>query len=168
MIDYTIEWHTTPTLTPSDQAYSCRQVYVWLLTEDHKLVIVSKDGKKWQLPGGKPEQQETHVQTAIREVSEETGLDISADSDNLQFFGYQVVTEVGQATPPYLQIRFALRVDALANDLSLRVDTEDTIQAEQDIIKYVKAVPIADIISYIPWLEGSPELAAFRNIVTIK
>ena len=57
-----------------------RQIYVWLLTSDNQLVIVSNDGEHWQLPGGKPSNGEGVLQAANREVYEETGLDISSNS----------------------------------------------------------------------------------------
>lgn len=38
------------------------------------------EGNKWGIPGGKVEKNETILQAAIREVKEETGLDISQQS----------------------------------------------------------------------------------------
>lgn len=163
MTNYTTEWHTASTVSDRHQYLSCRQVYVWIVTGDNHVIIVSKDGNTWQLPGGKPEVSETYLQAAIREVSEETGLDISTQQDALQFIGYQVVTEPGEATSPYIQVRFALQLEAKADELVLYIGAEDANQSVEDSIALVKAVSPTEIATYIPWLPGSAEYAAFQQ-----
>jgi 8-oxo-dGTP pyrophosphatase MutT (NUDIX family) len=41
------------------------------LVNDGGLVLVSEDGERWGLPGGRPEGSETWEQTLVREMSEE-------------------------------------------------------------------------------------------------
>jgi hypothetical protein len=45
----------------------------------------------------------------------------------------------------------------------LGAHAEDNTQDESDIIKYVDSVSIDEIAIRIPWLEGSPELHAFKS-----
>ncbi len=66
-------WKDGKEIRPEDQILPVNQVYAWLFTRDNKIAIVSKDGRKWQLPGGKPNKHETYLQTIVREVEEETG-----------------------------------------------------------------------------------------------
>lgn len=51
--------------------------------EDGKVLLVRKADDKWNLPGGKVESGEKPLQAAVRELSEETGL----ETDSLQFLG---------------------------------------------------------------------------------
>ncbi|MCY1206793.1 NUDIX domain protein [compost metagenome] len=39
-----------------------------------RVLLVSKDGQRWALPGGRPGKGETVAETAIRELEEETSL----------------------------------------------------------------------------------------------
>jgi mutator protein MutT len=51
-----------------------------VLIEDNKILIVKQDvteSRRWALPGGRPEFGETIEQCLVREMKEETGLDIS-------------------------------------------------------------------------------------------
>lgn len=164
MNQYDVTWYTTEQMSTEHQALACRQVYVWLITSDNNIAIVSKNGTGWQLPGGKPDVGESLIETAVREVREETGLDVLHISHRLQFFGYQTVTVQGQQTAPFIQVRFALFLDESSTDITLHLDNEDNQQANKDKIVVVKAVPLAELTSYIPWLQNSPELTTFSNI----
>jgi len=53
-----------------------------ILIEDGKLLLVKqrlKSGREWSLPGGKLERGESLGQGLIREMKEETGLDVAID-----------------------------------------------------------------------------------------
>jgi hypothetical protein len=62
-----LSWHAPPTPpdgTPHGAAGIC-------VTDRGKVVLVSQDGKRWELPGGRPEGGETLEETLRREVREE-------------------------------------------------------------------------------------------------
>lgn len=44
-----------------------KQVYCWIFDKEGRIVVVSKDGDKWQLPGGKPEHAES-FESALNEA----------------------------------------------------------------------------------------------------
>lgn len=165
MAQYEVSWVGSPEIQPQDLDKECKQVYVWLVTKDRHVVIVSKDGDHWQLPGGKPEPGETLAQAAVREVYEETSLDISQQSDKLRFFGYQTVTETGTDIPPYLQVRYLLELDAESPTLTFGAQHENTRQPEADLIRFVGAVSLEELVERIPWLEGSPEFTTVQSAV---
>ena len=66
--DWIVAWHPpssgAPVGTPHGAAGIC-------LTQDSGLVLISNDGERWGLPGGRPEGQESWEQTLLREMLEE-------------------------------------------------------------------------------------------------
>src|SRR4051794_15601404 len=65
--DWIVDWQpatATPAGTPHGAAGIC-------LTADCGLVVISSDGERWGLPGGRPEDHECWEQTLHREVLEE-------------------------------------------------------------------------------------------------
>ena len=73
-----------------------------ILIEDGKILIVKQrvDGTRgWSLPGGKLERGETLEQAVVRELKEETGLDVSAGP-------MLYVCEKPDADPPVIHITF--------------------------------------------------------------
>jgi len=68
------EWYPTNNL-PKGMVHS--QVYGVCFKNDGKILINrSSDGLSWSLPGGKPEKNEIFSDTLIREVDEESSVDI--------------------------------------------------------------------------------------------
>lgn len=51
--------------------------YVLILDDTHEQVLLVQDNGYWSLPGGARESGEMLEQTAVREVKEETGLDVT-------------------------------------------------------------------------------------------
>src|SRR5260221_8643205 len=65
--DWIVAWHPAskaPEGTPHGATAIC-------LTADGGLVLIGNDGKRWGLPGGRPEKEESWVQTLHRELLEE-------------------------------------------------------------------------------------------------
>ena len=165
----TFYWVKNDDIKAEHQAIKVNQVYVWILTSDNKVIFVSKDGQKWQFPGGHPEAGESLVETAVREVSEEAGQDIQAIADQLKFFGYYYVSEPNQegtALVEILQTRFFIEIDKNSQDLVLKSQEKDT-ERESERINFVKAFTIAEACEMIPWLGKTEELKTFKEKVGI-
>ena len=65
--DWIVAWHPPPVVpegTPHGAAGIC-------LTTAGGLVLISNDGERWSLPGGRPEEHESWKETLHREVLEE-------------------------------------------------------------------------------------------------
>lgn len=165
MSKITREWRVIDELPREDSDFPIRQVYVWLLTNDSHVVIVSKDGEKWQLPGGKSDAGEGAVETAIREVFEETNVDIQPYKDELRFFGeYMIEDRETDVHPPrYRQVRAWLNLPVTADQLNLSTAGEAAGQRLEDAVRFVKSVPTRDILSYIEWLEKTDEYKALKR-----
>ena len=99
-----MKWVESNNILNSDRALQVRQVYVWAIDKNKKFLIVSKDGNNWQLPGGKPDANEPMVATASREMPEETGVNISDNISDLDFFGYYRVRDLSNDGPQFLQL----------------------------------------------------------------
>jgi 8-oxo-dGTP pyrophosphatase MutT (NUDIX family) len=156
------KWHviTEPPITSKE--LPIRQVYVWLLTSDDQLVIVSKDGQHWQLPGGKPSHPEGVFETANREVLEETGLDISGDTPT--FFGEYTIDDPSPETlPRYRQVRAYMRLRSEAATLALTTGKESLSQDDGDVVHHVRTVPLSEVGRYIKWLPYSEEYKALKR-----
>lgn len=157
MGDFTRYWIDAQSIQPREAQKPVRQVYVWMQTSDNKIVIVSKDGQTWQLPGGKPEPHESIFDTAIRETHEETGVDIGQYRNKLQMVGYYSVFEPECIPAEYLQVRTVISLPVASHDLELSVNLEDTDQAADDQIRFVEALPLSDVLRRIPWLSETDE-----------
>lgn len=156
-MSFSREWFTVNSVTDEHSEIEIRQVYVWLVTSDKKIVIVSKDGEKWQFPGGHPdEEDDSLIHTATREVLEETGLDISDANEDLEFFGYYLIDEDGDR---FLQVRFILNLDKDSNDLDLNTHNE----VIEDSIKFIKAVTLKKATELIPWLSSTDEFQIIQS-----
>lgn len=65
--------------------------------QGHVLTVRKKSSTKYQLPGGKPEKGEALVDAALREVAEEVGLTLDAESLNeLGTFDAPAANEPGE------------------------------------------------------------------------
>ncbi|WER48659.1 NUDIX hydrolase [Cupriavidus sp. WKF15] len=61
---------------------------------DDRVLLVSKDGVRWALPGGRPGKQESPEETARRELQQETSLETKALVGVFQFIGATTVHHV--------------------------------------------------------------------------
>lgn len=119
------------------------------------------------VPGGKPDTDESMVQTAIRETREETGLDISELSDALTFFGYYVVeeSEDGQPKNNYTQVRYYIHLPRTASEYILHTSLEDTHQAQADAINFAEFVSFEELEARVGWLAASEEYQALKESI---
>lgn len=143
--------------------FPVRQVYVWILDKDNNVVIVSKDGEKWQLPGGKPNSNESLGDTAAREIYEETGLDVANRRADIKTFGHYEVQEVDdaskEAVDKFTQVRTFLRLEY--DPMMLQPKEPESHEA----VKHAIAVPFSDLQKYIPWIVEKQEYLYIKTLV---
>jgi 8-oxo-dGTP pyrophosphatase MutT (NUDIX family) len=165
MSKITREWQVVHAMPEDNLDLPIRQVYTWIFTRDKQVVIVSKDGERWQLPGGKPDRSENALETAVREVQEETSINIRPYIDALNFFGVYTIKdlETDIHPPEYRQIRAWLELPIAAADLHMSTVGEPAGQRPEDAVCFVKAVPIEEVLSFIPWLEKTDEYKALKR-----
>lgn len=165
MSKVTREWRVIHNMPEDDPEMPVRQVYAWLLTSDRQMVVVSKDGEKWQLPGGKPDGDENALQAAVREIYEETGLDVERYRDQINFFGeYSLEDHDTVVHPPrYRQVRVWVQLNETASALKLSTAGEAAGQNPEDAVRFVRTVPVKDILELIPWLENTDEYKALKR-----
>ncbi len=59
--------------------------------KDDKILLVQQNEGNWSLPKGHVEENETEMETAIREVKEETNIDVEIISDYRRVITYIVI-----------------------------------------------------------------------------
>lgn len=96
-------------------------------------------------------------------IVQEVGRDVKSVKPGNYPFGYQTVKEIDPDQPEYLQVRYVQTMNIRSDEMTLGAHAEDSAQDQSDIIKYVDTVSIEDIATRVPWLEGSPELHAFKS-----
>lgn len=118
-----------------------------LLIEKGNILLVKQKvspSRSWSLPGGRLEQGETLEEAVIRELYEETGL-------NVTVIKLLYICENVEATPPLLHITFLLK--KVSGEIKL-----PTNEYDENPIHDVKFISVEDLIDY-----GFTEL--FQDII---
>lgn len=108
-----------------------------ILIEDNKILLVKQklsDRRNWSLPGGKLEQGETIEQGIIREMKEETGLDV-------EIIKLLYLCDVSASDHTLVHITFLLH----RADGKIKLPTNEF---ESNPISEVKFVPVSDLSEY--------------------
>ena len=108
-----------------------------ILIEDNQILLVQQklsDKRNWSLPGGRLERGETISQGLIREMKEETGLDV-------EIVRMLYLCDVEASSNTILHITFLLR--RLSGEIEL-----PTNEFDANPIHDVKFVPIVELAQY--------------------
>lgn len=151
-------WYKSNLISTEHTNLEIRQIYVWVITKNNMVAIVTKSNGDSQFPGGHPEKGENHIQTAQREVKEETGLDISEFISELKQFGYYLVEENNER---YLQLRFILKLPYNDNEYLLSVN--ENLDEERPV-ESAQWVDLFKLPKYISWTK---ELEEYLNIINM-
>jgi 8-oxo-dGTP diphosphatase len=96
--------------------------YAVVVDGDRILLSVGTDGSGWQLPGGGMEDGESAEQNVIREVREETGLDVELDGLLGVDVRYITAEERISGTGPLRSLRIVYRAHVVGGELTAEVD----------------------------------------------
>ena len=66
------------------------------------LLVYQKNGNFWGFPKGHMENGETEIETALREVKEEVGLDVDIDAEKRYTLNYNIKNEIDKTTVLYI------------------------------------------------------------------
>ncbi len=155
-------WYECSTISKEHTDFKVKQVYVWVISSDNRVAIVTKNNGNSQFPGGHPEKGENHIETAKREVYEEAGLDITSYLSNLIPFGYYLVEEDDEK---YLQLRYLLKLQNKAEDFNLFVNEKSD---EERPVESTRWVNLLDLPNYIPWTKDLDEYKKVMELVLNK
>lgn len=128
---------------------SCGAVVVRRVKGGYLTLLIQHRGGHWGFPKGHVENNETEPETAVREIREETGLDVIIDTNFKQSVVYcprnyiekeviyfTAITEMRETTPQPEEIR---RADWFTFDeASLQLSHENDIQILRKAQKYWK------------------------------
>ncbi|HQJ73597.1 MAG TPA: NUDIX hydrolase [Candidatus Dojkabacteria bacterium] len=151
-------WYKDNKISPEHMGLEVKQIYVWIISKDNMVAIVTKSNGDSQFPGGHPEKGENYIETSQREVNEESGLDISSYISELSQFGYYLVEEKGEK---YLQLRFLLKLPKESQELPLFMN--ENSKEERPVIS-AQWVELLNLPNYIPWTK---DLDEYKNVINL-
>ena len=155
-------WYKNTQISPEHTNLEIRQIYVWIISKDNMIAIVTKKNGESQFPGGHPEQGETTIKTAQREAYEETGLDISQNISQLNQFGYYLIeNESGR----YLQLRYLLKLTSKSQIHPLFMNEKSD---EERPVVSAQWVDLFNLPTYIPWTKNLNEYKCVMDLVLNK
>ncbi len=158
----TRNWFESEEISPEHIGLEVRQIYVWVVSNDSRVAIVTKNNGDSQFPGGHPEEGEDSPETAVREVNEEVGLDISSYISNLRFFGYYLIEENNEK---YLQLRYLLQLPMTSERYTLSMNERSD---EERPVASAQWVELTKLPNYITWTKGLEEYDRVMDLVLNK
>ena len=73
-----------------------------IIKNNKVLLVYEKNMNFWGFPKGHMEKGENEIETALREVKEEVGLDVEIDNEKRYVLNYNVRTEIDKTTVLYV------------------------------------------------------------------
>lgn len=73
-----------------------------ILKDDKILLVYEKNANYWGFPKGHIEEGETEIQTALREIKEEVGLDVKIDETKRYTLNYIIDDEIDKTSVFYI------------------------------------------------------------------
>lgn len=125
-------WHPNP---PSGRPFGASGV---CLTPDGKAVIVSPNGRRWSLPGGRPEGDETPVETLRREMLEEACVSVTAS----WLLGFCRITDTSGPSAGVTKVRAWFRADVVVHSWAPRFEiTHRRLIGPEEIFAHIVVAP---------------------------
>ncbi|HKM19657.1 MAG TPA: NUDIX domain-containing protein [Candidatus Dojkabacteria bacterium] len=160
---YKRDWVDGEEILEEHKEYDVRQVTCFVFSSDNKLLLVAKEADDWTITAGhyEEEKDKTFKDGVIREVLEESGLDISKYKEDIDIFGYALVTKIDKESEKvldrFIQMRMFLKLEDLkAEDIELK-------PMEEFEIKYAQFCTIEEAFEKVKWLEQSDEWKAIKS-----
>lgn len=116
-----------------------------ILKDDKVLLVYEKSGKFWGFPKGHMEDGETEIQTALREVNEEVGLDVEIDETKKYTINYNIKNEVNKTVVLYI-----------AKPINTDIKKQES---EIENIKWCNYAKAIETLTFDDWKE------MFKNVV---
>jgi len=143
--DWSITWHA-PTMVPAGKAHGAN---AFCVTADGGVVLISRDGKRWGWPGGRPEGDESWEQTLRREILEETCAIVS----EARLLGFTRGVCLAGPEEGLALVRSVWRAEVELMPWEPRFE-----------IPHRRVVPAAELLSYL-WIEEGFEPIYHRALV---
>ncbi len=163
--EHKLTWIKENKIKNKHKGIKVAQVSCYVFTSDNKLILVSKNGKKWTITAGHTENKDKSlVDTAIREVAEEAGLDISNYKNDMKMSGYFIVETINTNThdvvDKYIQARFFVRINESSSELILKPNERDDQEVK---VRYAKTFTIQDAVKEVRWLSKSGDFLEIKK-----
>ena len=150
---YKVEWFDD---TDFSKLKNIKQVYGIIFNDEGKIIIINTVGN-WQVPGGKPENEESFQETLIRESIEEADIEI----EDIIPLGYQKVEEINDNIngTPFYQLRYFAKIKNI---------NESTIDPATGKIPERKFILPEEFLNYCPWGEIGKYIVDKANKIYIQ
>jgi len=137
------------------------QIYLWFITSDQKVIIVSTKPGKYQLPGGKPNPDESHLDTIKRECFEEAGLELMEGEVPIYLGHYVVTNDPRWPEKEYAQLRYFVKSNRKSSEIVLSINEPEDLK----MVSEAKFVELSNITQYIHWMKNSDEYNSILKVI---